>query len=163
MRFVRPSDENFLLDLFMAARPWFNWVDHERDYIRFLYDEQMRITRLGTGAAYPEHMDFIIERTGQAVAHVVVDLGYHDWRITQLEVHAQARGKGIGSDVVRSLQGAAIRACLPLTVSALVGTSAPAFYARLGFRLAGEQPPMVHMAWLPPVLEQKLAAATSPS
>lgn len=144
----------------MAARPWFNWVEHERDYIRFLYEDQMRITRLGNGANYPEHLDFVVEKTGQAVAHVVVDLGYHDWRITQLEVHPLARGKGIGGDIVRSLQGAAERACLPLTVSALSETGAPAFYAKLGFRVAGEQPPMLHMAWLPAILLQKLAASS---
>lgn len=151
MRFVRPNDEAFLLDMFMAARPWFNWTDLGRDQIRALYEDQLRLTRIGTGAMYPDHLDFVVEKTDQAVAHVVVDLGYHDWRVTQLEVHPLARGKGIGSDIIRSLQAAAQNGSMPLTVSTpMAQTNALAFYGRLGFGVVGEQAPMVHLAWLPP-------------
>jgi GNAT superfamily N-acetyltransferase len=151
LRFVTPKDETFLLDMFMAARPWFRWADLERDAIRALYEQQWRITREGTGATYPEHLDFVVEKTGQAVAHLVVDLGYHDWRVSQLEVHPLARGKGIGSDVVRSLQAAAGGSGLPLSVSTLMtAPHAIRFWAGLGFRLAAETPPMLQLVWLPP-------------
>lgn len=151
MRFSRPADEAFLLDMFMAARPWFDWTNLERDGIRALYEDQLRLTRIGTGAVYPDHLDFVVEKTDQAVAHVVIDLGYHDWRVTQLEVHPLARGKGIGSDIIRSLQAAAQNGGMPLTVSTpMIQTNALTFYGRLGFGVVGEQAPMVHLAWLPP-------------
>jgi GNAT superfamily N-acetyltransferase len=145
-----PADENLLLELFMAARPWFNWTDLEPDAIRFLYEEQWRINRIGVGTVYPEHLDFVVEKTGQAVAHLLIDLGYHDWRITQFAVHPKARNKGIGSDVVRSLQAAAATPLLPLTVStAAVLTGAVRFWTRHGFRIVSDAPPVLHMAWLP--------------
>jgi len=150
LRFSTPADQGFLLDLFMAARPWFNWADLEPDAIRALYEQQWQIHRAGAGAAYPEHLDFVVEKTGQTVAHLLVDLGHHDWRISQLEVHPLARGKGIGSDVVRSLQAAATRPLLPLTVSTpSVLHDAVRFWGRHGFRLVAEAPPMLHLAWLP--------------
>lgn len=151
LRFVTPRDDDFLMLLFKAARPWFNWTTLERDAVWALYEQQMKVVRAGTGAVYPEHLDFVVEKTGQAVAHVVVDLGYHDWRITQLEVHPEARGKGIGSDIVRSLQAAAAKPRLPLTVSTLMTeTRTVKFWGTLGFGLIAEMPPALHLAWLPP-------------
>lgn len=151
LRFATPKDEAFLLDMFMAARPWFRWADLERDAVRALYEQQWWITREGAGAVYPEHLDFVVEKTGQAVAHLVVDLGHHDWHISQLEVHPLARGKGIGSDVVRSLQAAAGGSGLPLGVSTpMTVPHAIRFWAGRGFRLAAEVPPMLRLVWLPP-------------
>lgn len=151
LRFVVPSDQDFLLELFMAARPWFNWSSLERDAIRALYEQQWRITREGTGAVYPEHLDFVVEKTGQAVAHLVVDLGLQDWRITQLEVHPLARSKGIGSDVVRSIQAGSAKFTMPLTVSVMLADpGAMRFWARMGFGLVAETPPMLQLAWFPP-------------
>lgn len=151
MRFVRPSDRDFLLELFMAARPWFNWTSLERDAIHALYEQQWQITRAGTGDVYPEHLDFLVERTGQAVAHLVIDLGYHDWRITQLEVHPLARSKGIGTDVVRSLQAAAAQSMLPLTASAMMAEPrALKFWGAAGFGVQARTPPALQLAWFPP-------------
>ncbi|MGE5503333.1 MAG: GNAT family N-acetyltransferase [Actinomycetota bacterium] len=151
LRFSRPSDQDFLLKLFMAARPWFDWTTLPADGIRALYEDQMRLTRMGAGAAYPEHLDFIVERTGQDIGHLVIDLGYSDWHINFLELHPEARGKGIGRDIVQGLQAAAAGVKLPLTVSTpdfLAG--AVQFYARLGFGLIFYQQPMVHLGWCPP-------------
>jgi GNAT superfamily N-acetyltransferase len=151
LRFAAPSDRDFLLELFMAARPWFNWSTLDLDAIHALYEQQWKITREGTGAMYPEHLDFVVEKTGQAVAHLVVDLGYHHWRITQLEVHAQARSKGIGSDVVRSLQAAAAKFSHPLTVSAMMADpDALRFWGRMGFGAVAQAAPMLQLAWFPP-------------
>ncbi len=150
MRPTRPADESFLLDMFMAARPWLNQAALDRDAVRALYEDQYRITRTGREGLYPEHMAFIVEKTGQAVAHLAVDLGHADWRLSQLEVHPLARGRSIGSDIVRSLQAAAAGSLMPLTVSTpMVGGAAP-FYQRLGFRVVGRQPPSWHLAWYPP-------------
>lgn len=148
LRFVTPRDEGLLLELFMAARPWFQWADMERDAVRALYEQQRQITLAGTGAVYPEHLDFMVEKTGQAVAHLVIDLGYHDWRISQLEVHPLARSKGIGSDVVRSLQAAAARSGVALSAATpMAEPRAIKFWAGLGFLLAAETPPVLQLLW----------------
>lgn len=153
---LRPAtarDEPLLLSLFMESRPWLSWADADRDVVRALYEQQYRAMRAGQEALYPEHLDFVIERTGQAVGRLVVDLGHGDWRISELHVLAAARGKGIGSDVVRSLQAAAASLRLPITLSTpMAGSNGRAVYERLDFRVTAIRPPHYDMAWTPPGL-----------
>ncbi|AWN45728.1 N-acetyltransferase [Methylobacterium terrae] len=151
LRPVRPADQAFLLDLFVETRPWLSWASGDRDFLQALYEQQYRTLRAGLEAMYPEHLDFIVERTGQAVGRLAVDLGQADWRISELGILAAARGKGIGSDVVRSLQIGAERMRLPLTLSTpIYGTDARPLYERLGFRVTAIRPPHYEMAWYPP-------------
>lgn len=155
LRLVRPGDDLFILEMFMAARPWLAWTSKDRDFIRFLYEEQLRITRLGCGEVYPEHLDFIIVRSGQDLGHLVVDLGYGDWRLALLEIHPLARGRGEGSLVVRGLQMAATKARKPLTLATpMMLPRVISFYTRLGFAMVAQQPPMCEMGWWPEALHQ---------
>jgi len=151
MRFARPTDEDFLLELFMSSRPWLDWTSHDRDFVRALYEQQYKTMRIGHESLYPEHLDFVVEKTGQAVARLMIDLGYADWRVTELEIHERARGKGIGSDLMRSLQAVAANAGMPLTLAVpMFLTKAQQFYARLGFGVVMQQPPVLQLAWYPP-------------
>ena len=162
LRPIRPSDQDFLLQLFIESRPWLSWADTDRDVLQALYEQQFRTMRAGLESVCPEHMDFIVERTGQAVGRLVVDLGYADWRISELAIVAAARGKGIGSDLVRSLQAAAGRVRLPLTLSTpMAGTNARPLYERLGFRVTAVLPPHYEMAWYPPGVPGPQAAGAA--
>ena len=63
---------------------------------------------------------------------------------------AAARGKGIGSDVVRSLQAAAGNLRLPITLSTpMLGSNGRAVYERLDFQVTALRPPHHEMAWYP--------------
>ena len=150
---LRPAtarDAPLLLQLFSEARPWLSWADADRDVVRALYEQQYRAMRAGLESAYPEHLDFVIERAGQGIGRLIIDLGYADWRISELHVLAAARGKGIGSDVVRSLQVAAGNLRLPITLSTpMVGSNGRAVYERLGFQVTAVRPPHYDMAWYP--------------
>ncbi|KMO30754.1 acetyltransferase [Methylobacterium tarhaniae] len=152
LRPLRPTDQDFLLQLFVESRPWLSWAAADRDVLHTLYEQQFRALRAGLETMYPEHLDFIVERTGQAVGRLAVDLGYRDWHISELAIVAAARGKGIGTDLVRSLQAAAGQVRLPLTLSTpMVGASdGRGLYERLGFRVTALRPPLYDMAWYPP-------------
>jgi N-acetylglutamate synthase and related acetyltransferases len=151
IRQSRPSDEDFLLGLFTDARPWLAKSHHDRDFIRMLYEQQYGAMRTGQETRYPEHLDFIVEKVGQAVGRLIIDLGRHDWRIAEVEVHRLARGKGIGSDLIRSIQGTAAQVGVPLTLSVLAAeTRVHWFYFRLGFQMIANVPPMLELIWLPP-------------
>lgn len=151
LRFCRASDEDFLLDLFIQARPWLAWAEGKKDFIRDLYEQQYSVMRQGQESVYPEHFDLIIERVGERVGRVVVDLGYVDWRISEIEIISAARGSGIGSNVLRGLQMAAKRGMRPLTISTPVfgPNNSQQLYERLGFQVASVAPPLVHMIWQP--------------
>jgi GNAT superfamily N-acetyltransferase len=151
LRFARRSDDPFLLKLFMAARPWIDWTSHDEKFVRFLYEDQLRLARLGVGTVYPEFQDFIVVKTGQDVGHLTINLGRQNWHIAQLELHPEAQGKGIGGDILRGLKAAAGKARLPLTVyTPQVLPRAVTFYRRHGFRLVAKQAPMFGLTWHPP-------------
>ncbi|MBF0108598.1 MAG: GNAT family N-acetyltransferase [Magnetococcales bacterium] len=150
LRFAGAGDEHFLLDMFKAARPWLAMASSDADLVQHLYEEQKRITRIGNETVYPEHLDFIIEKLGQDVGHMVVDLSSDHWRLSQLEIHPQGQGKGIGSDAVLSIMSAAGNARVPLTVATPVVLSrVVGFYRKLGFAVRALVPPMVELIWIP--------------
>lgn len=60
LRAVRPSDDAFLLGMFMAARPHLVHSHPDPNFVRFLYEDQRRINRLEAEARYPEHLEFVI-------------------------------------------------------------------------------------------------------
>ncbi|WP_188092422.1 GNAT family N-acetyltransferase [Azospirillum sp. B21] len=150
-RFATAGDESFLLDLFIEARPWLAWAQGNPDFLRALYEQQYRAMRAGQEMVYPEHIDLVIEKAGDRVGRVVVDLGYRNWRVSELQVLERARGKGIGSDVLRGLQAAATGPMMGITLSTpIIGSYGRQVYQRLGFRTTGYEPPHFHMGWLPP-------------
>ncbi len=151
VRFPRPSDDDFLMGLFMDARPWLAKAHHDRDFIRTLYEQQYSARRMGQETRYPEHLDFVVEKTGQPVGRIVMDLGRYDWRVSEVEIHRLARGKGIGTDLLRSIQGTAAQMRIPITLSvAEVDTRVHWFYHRLGFDLLAKTSPSLELIWLPP-------------
>ncbi|WP_409050023.1 GNAT family N-acetyltransferase [Agrobacterium vitis] len=151
LRLVRASDQDLIFKLFIETRPWLAWAEGKPDFIRDLYEQQFKTMRAGAESVYPDHLDFIIERLGSAVGRTIIDLGYADWRISELQVLKQARGNGIGSNVIRGLQAAALNGNIPLTLSTpIFGSNGFPMYQRLGFQVVQAQPPMIHMAWFPP-------------
>jgi len=151
LRFAAPTDEDFLLDLFIEARPWLGWAEGNKDFIRDLYESQYKIMRAGQENRYPEHLDMIIQRTGQDVGRLVIDLGHADWRVSEIQILTAARGKGIASDLLRGLQMAAGKSMLPITLSTpMFWFGARSLYERLDFKVVSIDPPHLHLAWFPP-------------
>lgn len=104
--------------------------------------------RIGQEAIYPEHMDLVVEQAGDRVERLVVDLGYSDWWVSELQILTKARGKGVGSNVLGGLQRAAAKMLLPITLSTpMMGSYGRHVYERLGFRVMAVDPPHFHMAW----------------
>ncbi len=151
LRLVRSSDQDLIFKLFVETRPWLAWAEGEPDFICDLYEQQFKTMRAGLESVYPDHLDFIIERMGSAVGRTVINLGYADWRISELQILKQARGAGIGSNVIKGLQATATKGYMPLTLSTPVfGSNGFPIYQRLGFQVVQVQPPIIHMAWFPP-------------
>lgn len=150
LRLAGPSDRDFLFRLFIEARPWLSWAEGDRDFVYALYEQQYEAMQTGQESAYPEHLDLLIERTGDCVGRVVVDLGYVDWRITEFQIMTAARGQGIGSNVVRGLQAAAARGGVSLSLSTpIFGSQTHRLYEQLGFRISSSDGVLYQMIWLP--------------
>lgn len=136
------------MGLFVEARPWLSMIDQDRDFIHDLYDQQYRVMRQGQEAIYPEHLDLLIERLGDPVGRLIIDLGYEGWRISELQISARARRSGIGTGVIRVVQAGAARSrrCIRLSTPAF-HEPARALYERLGFRLEGHDGLYCHLIW----------------
>lgn len=151
LRLARAGDADFLLRLFMEARPWLALAEGNRDFIHALYELQYRVMRTGQETGYPEHLDLLIEHLGDPVGRLVVNLGYSNWRIAELQIRSAAQGSGIGSTVMRRLQAAAARAGVPITLSTPVhGFETRQLYERLGFRVSSADDVMCQLVWHPP-------------
>ena len=151
LRFTGVDDEPFLFQLLKESRPWLSWAEGSSDFLRVVHEQQFNAIQTGLGQAYPEHMDMIIEDCGIRVGRLVVSLGYSEWRLSELQLLKAAQGKGIGSGVIRSLQAAAARLSLPITLSTpMFGSHGPHVYHRLGFQVTDVSPPHYNMRWVPP-------------
>jgi GNAT superfamily N-acetyltransferase len=152
MRFARPDDKPVLFEMFLAARPWLAQANHDRDYLRALYEQQIQAHETGAGTAYPNHVDLLVEKTGQVVGRVIIHLALTEWRIVEFEIHPLAQGKGIGADLMRSLQAAAATARAPMRVgAAAMMPEMVAFFRHCGFQVTASEPPIIQMIWYPPV------------
>jgi len=150
LRLARACDDDFLFRLFVDARPWLSWAEGGHDITRALYEQQYRAMLAGKEATYPEHLDLVIERLGRAVGRIVVDLGYGDCRIAELQIAAAARRRGIGMSVVRGLQLAAARAGVSLSLAApIFGSQSHRLYQQLGFEISSADGALYQMVWRP--------------
>lgn len=70
LRPTAPKHAPFLLGLFQEARAWLSWADADRDAVRALYERQYRAMRTVQETLDPQHLDFVVERTGQAVGRL---------------------------------------------------------------------------------------------
>ena len=65
----------------------------------------------------------------------------------QLYVSAERQNRGIGSAILRALQGHAAAAKRPLRLNVLVNNPARRLYERLGFRIERSDAVKHYMAW----------------
>lgn len=85
---------------------------------------------------FPDAVYLILEEAGEPVARIVVDHGPLAVRLVDIALLPQARGRGIGSAVLRALQQWAADHRLPLTLSVhRTNPQARRLYLSLGFRI----------------------------
>ncbi|WP_448208308.1 GNAT family N-acetyltransferase [Azospirillum sp. sgz302134] len=150
-RLPRPEDEDFLRNLFITARPWLAMASTDQNFLRILYQQQIDATLAGLKASFPDFTDVVIERNGERVGRMIVALGEESWRLVEIAVVPELRGKGIGAKAFRALQEAVARAGVYLTGSVLMTEVRNlVLYQRLGCVFVAERPPVIEMEWRPP-------------
>ena len=141
-----PADDDFRLTLFAQSRPDLAVLPAE---VRAtLVPMQFRAQTLGYRAQFPAAQNEIIELGGQPVGRVVCDRSGGVLHLVDIALLADARNQGLGGAVMRALMGSARAAGVGMRLR--VAHSNPAaqrFYARLGFRVAEQQPADTVMEW----------------
>ncbi|MCR6633044.1 MAG: GNAT family N-acetyltransferase [Magnetospirillum sp.] len=151
---IRPanhSDAGFLASLNSANRAHLRLMDAERDQIEFLISEQQRYQTASYGEAYPNAMEFIVEKLSERIGRVVVNFGANFVHILDLSLLPQARRHGYGTTVLRALQAAAVKVAAPLTLRvSQANPQAARLYRSLGFIVEERQCGYDLMVWIPP-------------
>ena len=148
LRQAKDEDVEFLRILYASTREEelavTGWSDvQKRDFCRMQFDAQ--------AAHYLEHYpaaEFsIIEYDGNAAGRLYVNRGEREIRIMDLALLPEWRGKGIGTSLLRELQGEAAALGMPLSIHVEQFNPALRLYERLGFRPVEDRGVYYLLSW----------------
>lgn len=120
IRPARPADKAFLEKLHRDQREDLKMIDADKDYVEGIIELQLRAQTTGYGAAFPNALYFIIEKTGEPVGKLTLDWGGTEARVVDLGFIKRARGKGFGQSVLGALLAACGPSKCPLAVSCVI-------------------------------------------
>jgi len=105
-------------------------------------------TQAGFVAEIVQHPTFeIVELDGAPAGFISVTHGPdHDY-LEMIALAPAARGRGVGSRLIRDRIDAATARGVPLRLTVLDGNRAQGLYRRLGFVVTSVEPPRTEMEW----------------
>src|SRR3954449_7225162 len=107
-------------------------------------------TRARFRTVYRRKESWMLSDGGGDVGWMQVAEGRRQAALRQLHLVASHRNRGIGSAIIRGLQGQAARQGKVVVLRVLRGNPAAALYRRLGFVTVRETPDWFDMRWRPP-------------
>lgn len=133
LRPIRDGDEPFLRAVYASTREAELAVLPPSMHDAFT-NSQYDAQRAHYQRVYPGATWSVIEADGVPVGRFVVDRTIDPWLLVDIALLAAARGRGVGTSLVRELQDAATRAGTGIDLSVRVDNAlAQKLYARLGF------------------------------
>ncbi|MGB0712098.1 MAG: GNAT family N-acetyltransferase [Gammaproteobacteria bacterium] len=145
-----PGDTPFLETLYHSTRDDLRLADADDDYIEEIIAMQFRAQSSGYGEQFPNAMYFVVEHLGERIGKLTLDFGTVEVRVVDLALVREARGKGIGAQVIQAVQQTAQQIMAPVTLSVAVNNvQAQQLYQRMGFQLQESTPVTHHLVWFP--------------
>lgn len=130
------ADAPFIRELFKAGRACdFAAAGLSPGTLETLLEQQFRAQTAGYAMRFPEALHLIIRRHEASIGRLILATGARRWRIVDIQLRGDARGHGIGSDVIAAIvrAGRDCGAC-DVALSVLSSNSdARRLYLRLGF------------------------------
>jgi ribosomal protein S18 acetylase RimI-like enzyme len=142
LRLARQSDEPFLLELFKSVRaPEFAPAALPAAQLDMLLTMQFKAQTGAYETAYPGSQHSIVLSGETPVGHIWVDRDSAGYRLIDIALLPDCRGRGIGSVLLRQLiaDAAAAEAALRCSV-AVSNTGSLRFHQRLGFCITSQDP-----------------------
>jgi ribosomal protein S18 acetylase RimI-like enzyme len=136
LRATTANDSAFERDLHDATRQDLALIDAEAEYVREVIDLQHRARDTGHGTQYPNALYYIIEKNGDRIGRLSVDVGHNAVHIIDLAVLPAWQNQGVGKTVLEALQNIAGQIAVPLTLAVATHNQlAMTLYTSLGFVL----------------------------
>lgn len=150
LRPIRDDDVPFLRSLYASTRAdemaLVAWTDDQRQaFLDQQFEAQHRYYR--ENYANPEYS--IVELEGHPIGRLYLDLRTNEIRIVDIALMPEARGRGIGGQLVRDVLAKAGDAGTPVTIHVEKFNPARRLYDRLGFRAIGDRDVHLLMEWTP--------------
>jgi ribosomal protein S18 acetylase RimI-like enzyme len=136
---VADGDREFLVELYGSVRePELAHVPWDAATRRAFVEQQFAAQDAHYRQHYPGATLDVIEAEGEPAGRLYVYRGARDTRIMDIALAPAFRGRGIGTDLLRSLILEADASGRTLSIHVEVDNPARRLYERLGFRAAGE-------------------------
>lgn len=149
-RIVEDADRTFLFELYASTRDWefqqTSWT--QADWQDFL-QRQFSAQDLHYQRAFPNAVRRIIQMDGVDIGRLYLDRQNECLRIIEFTLAPTARGRGIGSDILRSLMNEAHGGKVPVRLHVEKQSPALKLYLRHGFRAVSDQGHHYAMEWMP--------------
>ncbi|MEO8054402.1 MAG: GNAT family N-acetyltransferase [Acidobacteriota bacterium] len=154
LRPIRPEDRDLLCRIYGSTRTEelapVPWTDEQKAaFIRQQFDAQTAYW----DEQYPEAERSIIEIDGAPAGRFYVQRWPMEFRLVDIALLPEFRGRGLGTELIQGLFSEATRAGRAVTIHVEIFNPARALYERLGFTSRGEQGMYVLMEWKPETVE----------
>jgi ribosomal protein S18 acetylase RimI-like enzyme len=151
LRPIRDADREFLVALYASTREReleaTGWNASERDaFVRMQFDLQDRNYR----ASFPTAEHSLIVLGDEAIGRLIVDPGPLEIRVIDISLMPDARGRGIGSALLRRVLAEATVNGVPVRLSVDAVNPARHLYERLGFVVTDASSVYMSLEWRPP-------------
>ncbi len=146
LRFVAPSDEAFLFELYASTRKeeldaWGWDMDQRKSFL----EQQFRAQRQSYRIQFPQANDRIIMKGARAVGRMMVLRGQNEFRLIDISLLPEFQNAGIGTRLLRDLLEEASEADKPLRLQVLKTSPAVGLYTSLHFAIVGHDDLYLHM------------------
>lgn len=148
-RIITDQDKGFLFDVYASTREWefqyTSWPKAERQlFLKSQYEAQDKTYKMRyLGAIYR-----IIQLDGVDIGRLILDRQDQQLLIIDFAILPQYQGRGIGSDILKSLINEAYGGKVPVRLHVNQNnTSAIQFYLRHGFKKTGVNGLHFAMEW----------------
>lgn len=145
------ADINFLLKLYEESRPHLKWISNlDPETLASMIKMQFNNEQAQIKGIYPDVDLKIVELDEKAVGRFYVHYNSQVWRIIEIALLAEYRGKGIGTVLLTCLQEEARKTgnsiCLSVT---WYNREAHLLYEKCGFKVVESNGVCSEMLWKP--------------
>ena len=149
-RVIHDRDQSFLKALYADSRAWefelAHWSDKARDeFLNRQFETQDQVYK----STFIGAVHRIIQLDGIDIGRLIVNRKDDLLHIIDLSILSSHQGRGIGSDILKSLINEAQGGKVPVMLSVEKGNPAINLYCRLGFRQIGFSGQHISMKWSP--------------
>jgi GNAT superfamily N-acetyltransferase len=150
LRSITAGDLPFLYQVYAGTRAeelaQTDWADEQK--AAFL-QQQFTAQHDYYQANYPAAQLQIIERQGTPIGRLYVDRWADQIRIIDIALLPEARGCGVGTQLLQALLDEGRRANLPVTIHVERFNPALRWYERMGFQVAEDKGVYLFLKWTP--------------